>query len=49
MESAVLEEIQRIFGAAGFISDLGIELASGGEGEEQLVSKMIATMADVEI
>jgi len=33
MEPAVLEEIQRIFRAARFISDLGIELDSVGEGE----------------
>lgn len=33
MEAAVLEEIQRIFRAAGFISDLGIELVSVGDGE----------------
>jgi len=33
MEPAVLDEIQRIFRAARFISDLGIELESVGEGE----------------
>jgi uncharacterized protein (TIGR00369 family) len=33
MEQAVLEEIQRIFRAARFISDLGIELESVGDGE----------------
>jgi uncharacterized protein (TIGR00369 family) len=33
MEPAVLDEIQRIFGAARFISDLGIELESVGDGE----------------
>ena len=33
MEPAVLDEIQRIFRAARFISDLGIELESVGDGE----------------
>ena len=33
MEEAVLDEIQRIFKAARFISDLGIELESVGDGE----------------
>jgi len=33
MEPAVLDEIQRIFRAARFISDLGIELEPVGEGE----------------
>lgn len=33
MEPAVLDEIQRIFRAARFISDLGIELESVGEGQ----------------
>jgi uncharacterized protein (TIGR00369 family) len=33
MEQAVLNEIQRIFRAARFISDLGIELESVGDGE----------------
>jgi len=33
MEPAVLDEIQRIFRAARFISDLGIELDSVGDGE----------------
>jgi len=33
METAVLDEIQRIFRAARFISDLGIELESVGDGE----------------
>jgi len=33
MEPAVLDEIQRIFSAARFISDLGIELESVGDGE----------------
>ena len=33
MEPAVLDEIQRIFRAARFISDLGIELESVGNGE----------------
>ena len=33
MEEAVLDEIQRIFRAARFISDLGIELESVGDGE----------------
>ena len=33
MEEAVLNEIQRIFRAARFISDLGIELESVGDGE----------------
>ena len=33
MEAAVLDEIQRIFRAARFISDLGIELDSVGDGE----------------
>ena len=33
MEPAVLDEIQRIFRAARFISDLGIELDSVGNGE----------------
>jgi len=33
MEPAVLDEIQRIFRAARFISDLGIELESVSEGE----------------
>jgi len=33
MEPAVLDEIQRIFRAAHFISDLGIELDSVGDGE----------------
>jgi uncharacterized protein (TIGR00369 family) len=33
MEPAVLDEIQRIFAAAPFISDLGIELESVGDGE----------------
>jgi uncharacterized protein (TIGR00369 family) len=33
MEPAVLDEIQRIFRAAHFISDLGIELESVGDGE----------------
>ena len=32
MEPAVLDEIQRIFRAARFISDLGIELESVGDG-----------------
>jgi uncharacterized protein (TIGR00369 family) len=32
MEQAVLEEIQRIFRSARFISDLGIELESVGDG-----------------
>jgi len=32
MEPAVLDEIQRIFRAARFVSDLGIELESGGGG-----------------
>jgi uncharacterized protein (TIGR00369 family) len=33
MEPAVLDEIQRIFRAARFIADLGIELESVGDGE----------------
>jgi uncharacterized protein (TIGR00369 family) len=33
VEPAVLDEIQRIFRAARFIADLGIELESVGEGE----------------
>ena len=33
MEAAVLDEIQRIFHAARFVSDLGIELESVGDGE----------------
>jgi uncharacterized protein (TIGR00369 family) len=33
MEPAVLDEIQRIFRAASFISDLGIEFESVGDGE----------------
>ena len=33
MEPAVLDEIQRIFRAARFISDLGVELESVGDGE----------------
>ena len=33
MEPAVLDEIQRIFRAARFISDLGIELESVGDGK----------------
>lgn len=33
MDPAVLDEIQRIFRAARFISDLGIELESVGDGE----------------
>jgi len=33
MEPAVLDEIQRIFRAARFVSDLGIELESVGDGE----------------
>ena len=33
MEPAVLDEIQRIFRAARFIADLGIELDSVGDGE----------------
>jgi uncharacterized protein (TIGR00369 family) len=33
MEPAVLDEIQRIFRAARFISDLGIEVESVGDGE----------------
>ena len=33
MEAAVLDEIQRIFRAARFISELGIELESVGDGE----------------
>ena len=33
MEAAVLDEIQRIFRAARFVSDLGIELESVGDGE----------------
>jgi len=33
MEPAVLDEIQRIFRAARFISDLGIDLESVGDGE----------------
>ena len=33
MEPAVLDEIQRIFRAARFIADLGIELQSVGDGE----------------
>jgi uncharacterized protein (TIGR00369 family) len=41
MEPAVLDEIQRIFRAARFISDLGIKLESVGDGE-------CATTLDVE-
>ena len=33
MEPAVLDEIQRIFRAARFVADLGIELESVGDGE----------------
>lgn len=33
MEATVLDEIQRIFRAARFVSDLGIELESVGDGE----------------
>ena len=33
MEEAVLDEIQRIFRAASFISDFGIEFESVGDGE----------------
>jgi uncharacterized protein (TIGR00369 family) len=33
VEPAVLEEIQRIFSAARFIADLGVELESVGDGE----------------
>jgi uncharacterized protein (TIGR00369 family) len=33
VDPAVLEEIQRIFGAARFIADLGVELESVGDGE----------------
>jgi uncharacterized protein (TIGR00369 family) len=33
METAVLDEIQRIFRAARFVADVGIELESVGDGE----------------
>ena len=38
MEAAVLEEIQRIFRAARFISDLGIELESVVQGLDRFAT-----------